>query len=178
MGRDETRPRTHKRRSMYKGQKGGQKAPIRAQFRQKSEKKSKKAPDSALPILTSRPSNPLGAGARPDLPSKIGRNPPKSTPNRPPTYRLCAICPTGRERPCPPEPRRRWERAARRRAARFYAEAEADDDVRALNARGHPDDRASSNPFYRRLCAAMTHMCPFSPCRCTEGCLECSSLSR
>jgi len=92
MGKAETRSRTHKRRSMHKGQKGGQKAPIRGQFRQETRKKSKKAPNSALPILTFRPSNPLGASARPGSASETGRIDPNSTQNRPPTYRCCAIC--------------------------------------------------------------------------------------
>jgi len=94
----ENGPRMHHHIGMRRGQKGGQKAPIRRKFRQKSEKKSKKAPDSALPILTFRASNPLGAGARADLASKLGRNPPKPTQNRPPTYRPCAMRPTSRER--------------------------------------------------------------------------------
>ena len=93
------RTRTHKRCSMYKGQKEGQKGPIRAQFRQKTQKKSKKAPDSALPMLTFRSPNPPGASARPDSASRIGQNPPNSTQNCPPTYRRCAMCvhrtPTG-----------------------------------------------------------------------------------
>ena len=77
---------------MRRGQKGGQKGPICIQFRPKTRKKSKKAPDSALPILTFRPSTHPGASARPDSPPKTGQNPPKPTQNRPPTYRPCAMC--------------------------------------------------------------------------------------
>ncbi len=96
--------RTHHHIGMRRGQKGGQKAPIRGKFRQKSEKKSKKPPNSALPILTFRPLNRLGASARPDLPSKTGQNPPKPTQNRPPTHRPCAICARAvRPRPAPAE---------------------------------------------------------------------------
>jgi len=100
----ENRPQTHQHIGMRGGQKGGQKGPIGDKNRQKSEKKSKKVPEIALPILTFRSSNPLGASARADLPSETGRNPPKPTQNRPPTYRPCAMCSTGREHPCPPEP--------------------------------------------------------------------------
>jgi len=88
--------RMHHRIGMRRGQKGGQKAPIRDQFRPKTQKKSKKAHDSALPILTFRPPNRPGASARPDSVSKMGKNPPKSTQNRPPTYRPSAICPSSR----------------------------------------------------------------------------------
>jgi len=73
MGRAKTRPRTHHRISMRRRQKGGKKAQIRVQFRPKSEKKSKKAINFALPILTFRPPNPLGAGTRPDSASKMGQ---------------------------------------------------------------------------------------------------------
>ena len=88
----QNRPRTHHRIGMRRGQNGGQKAPIRGQFRPKTQKKSKKAPNSALPILTFRPSNPLGTSARPGSPSKIARIGPNSTQKRPPTYRRCAMC--------------------------------------------------------------------------------------